>query len=201
MKRTVCAMLTLVLALALCATAIAEVYTHPEAGYGFTIPEGWLAIDGENAQAVLDVNAQGADFSDMIAATLEQVKGMPIVLLYESDKDSPVFRNNINVTLQDLGGEADISEILPYGGAFAEGLAAALPEYTLTFPMDLVELGPWVTALMGGEYVLNGMSLAIWQVRLISGTILYEITLTALADEIEPYAEVLGALVATFTAP
>jgi len=202
MKRTLSVMLTLALILSLCAAASAEVYTHPEAGYGFTVPEGWMAIDGENAANALEKNKAAADFSDALLAQLDQLTGVPIAFLYEKERVSPAFRSNINVTLQDLGAEAHISEILPYTDAFAEGLQLMYPDYAVSTPLTLVELGPWETVLMGGEFTLNGNAITLWQVRLISGTVLYEITLTALTGEdLSRYEETLGAVVATFFAP
>lgn len=201
MKRILSTLLTFVFLLALCAAASAEVYTQPVAGYGFTVPEGWMAIDGEDVLSILAENQESADFSEMVTAALDQVKGMPVVLLYERDVDSPIFRNNINVTLQDLGQEAGIEELMPYADAFVEGIQSVFSDFTVSTPLTMAEIGPWEAVIMGGEYTLNGYQLALRQVRLIAGTYLYEITLTALADDVTPYEEVLGGLVASFFAP
>lgn len=201
MKRIPSAMLVLILILILCTTANAEVYTHPIAGYDLTVPEGWLAIDYENVLAVIDAAKESTDFSNMVIAALDQLRGMPVVLLYEGGLVSSVFRNNINVTLQDLGQEADITELLYYADAFEEELQSAFGDYVVSTPMTIVEIGPWKTAITGGEYTMYGYTLALRQVRLISGTILYEITLTALADDVPKYEDILGDLVASFFAP
>ncbi|MCL2545457.1 MAG: hypothetical protein FWE77_06000, partial [Clostridia bacterium] len=82
-KRILSATLVLALALALCTTASAEVYTHPEAGFGFTVPEGWIAIDGQNAAAILEVGKELVDLPPEALAALDQAEGMAMVFLYE----------------------------------------------------------------------------------------------------------------------
>lgn len=202
MKRTLSAMLALIFVLALCAAASAEVYTHPVAGYGFTVPEGWMAIDGEKATSILESGKAHADLSEEALAQLTQVADMPIVMLYEKGKTDPVFMNNMNVTVVDLGEVMTMADLLEAGSEIEASYQATLANYVTSTPMSAIGIGKMEAAIMGGEYVLNGnLELARREARFLSGTSLYTVTLTAKANEVETYEPVLFTLVGTFVLP
>ena len=201
MKRILGATLTLILALALCTAAIAETYTHPVAGYGFIVPEGWIAVDGKNAIDVINAGKENADFSETVLAMLDQLESNPLVLLYETESINPDFTSNINVNVQDLGAEVTVADLLPILATFDEYYVSMFPEYANSFPPTVVVLGEWETAILAGQYVLNDMALSLRQVFFVSGTDLYTVTLTVLTGEVDKYEVVLGGLVTTFIAP
>ena len=181
--------------------APAEVYTNPDAGYSFTVPDGWAAIDAQNAQTTQKDFLDGAGLSASLAATFEQYKDMPFALLLEKNAAYTTFGNNINIIVQDLGQAMDVSSFLPFQSTFEQSIQATYPDYVTTVPLALVQIGPWQTASMSGTYTQNGVKLVNNQVMITSGVKLYVITLTAAADEAAKYGEVLNGLVASFAAP
>ena len=192
----------LLLALPLAAAnAEAEIYVEANVGYSFEVPEGWMAIDGTNAIAQLDTNSLG-HFNEAIITALESLKGFPVVFLYEKVPTNTTFANNINVTYQDLGVEFDISELMPMEDAIVEGLKSMFPEIEISYPLSLVSAGDRNVMIIGSEYALNGDRYSLRQVRFAGGTLLYEITLTALEqDDVESYVEALFELVMSFKTP
>jgi len=79
MKRVIFTSIILVLILALHVPALTEEYIHPTGGYGFTVPEGWYAVDGNNVEYILVKIVENNDVSDLIRSNLELLKNSPIV--------------------------------------------------------------------------------------------------------------------------
>ena len=202
MKRLLSALLTLILISALCVSALAEQYTHPVAGYCFTLPEGWFAVDSDNAEDIIARSSGNAELSDSIRSGIAQAGSMPVVILYEINRVSPLFGNNMNVLPIDLGEEADISEILPYAETFEAGVRELYSDYEPIASLTIIEeLGPWNAAIMGGKLEIKGNAMQYWSIRIISGTVLYEFTLMSLAEYAENHLEMMGYMVASFVAP
>ena len=197
MKRTLSAILALILTLALSAAASAEAYTHPEAGYGFAVPEGWIVLNSATVDTLLDFGAQAIESEVDLSAMLEQVKSLPMTVLFKT-LDST---NNINVLPQDLGMPATVSDLLPLAGMFEAQYQAVFADYVTSIPLTEAMIGDWEVAIMGGEYTLMGMDLSLRQVLLMSGTIMYTFSLTVESDEMEEFELVLMELVASFVAP
>jgi len=70
MKRLLSALLTLILIPAVCVTALAEQYTHPVAGYGFAVPEGWFAVDSDSVEEIIARSSMNVELSDSIRSTI-----------------------------------------------------------------------------------------------------------------------------------
>jgi hypothetical protein len=119
-----------IFALALCAPASAEAYTHPTAGYQITIPEGWIAVDSANADEVISSGA----VSEAMAATITLIRPMidsePCVYLFKADAVEPPF---INVSINykgDMEQEITLDDLL----ATAQAYQAYYLEETEQFP-------------------------------------------------------------------
>jgi len=196
MKRMVSLMLALTLALSLCITANAEVYTHPEAGYGFTVPERWMALDGQVTNNLLDLGVSFLDVPDEVLAMLDQVKDMPMALVL-----SPDFQHNIVVTMEDVGMEISPAFLLGLGGMLEAQYQSIFPGYVITAPMSLVDFGDWKGAMLDGEYEMGDLSFTMRQVFIPSGSYLFGFQLTASAETVAEYAPFLADLVASFFVP
>jgi len=196
MKRLLTLMLALALALSLCVAANAEVYTHPEAGYGFNAPEGWMVLDGSTTSNLLDLGTGLLDLSDDILAMLDQAKDMPMALVI-----SPNLMNNIAVTMEDAGMEIPPALLLMLGDTLFEQYQTIFPGFVVTAPMSQVDFGEWKAAMFDGEYEMAGMRFALRQVFVPSGTYLFGFVLTVNGGAVEEYAPVLTDLVTSFFVP
>ncbi|MCL2544717.1 MAG: hypothetical protein FWE77_02230 [Clostridia bacterium] len=197
MKRILSATLVLALALALCTAASAEVYTHPEAGYSFTVPEGWMVIDGQTAGSAIDLGIALTDLPDDTKAMIEMVKGTPLVILVETS----TFGGAINFTSQDTGMAMSVADLLPLANLFEAQFETQFTNYATTLPMSAVTFGEWEAALMGGEFTLGGLRQEMRQVIIPVGTVWYIAVLTAEAGEAAEYEPALAELLSTFSVP
>ena len=178
-------------------------YIHPEAGYGFLLPEGWSIAEDTDIAGILKRQMEDRGFlTDDSLPHIETLANLPAVLLHETHQPNPAFRANIIVVCQNLSDEITNDDILSYAGALQEGLINSIPGYTASVPMALVEAGGRRFALSGGEYPLNGLSIRVTEARFVAGTAYYQITMTALADDPIRYDGILHQLIETFiTAP
>ena len=197
MKRILSATLALVFALALCTAASAEVYTHPEAGYSFTVPEGWMVIDGQTAESALDVSMALIDFPDDTKAMIEMVKGTPLVILIEKG----TFGGAINFTSQDTGMAMSVADLLPLSNLFEAQFLTQFSNYATTVPMSAATFGEWEGVLMGGEFTLGGLQQEMRQVIVPIGTVWYIAVLTAETGETSAYEPAFMELLSSLTLP
>ena len=201
MKRPLSALAALFLTLVLCLTALAEAYTHPTAGYGFTIPAGWFAVDGDNAESLLTRLSHDATMSEMIRTQMEQLKNMPIVMLFEKEKVSARFTNNVNVTVEDLGMKMDIAEMIAFSEVFDEGMRASVGDFDPILPLTLAEAGELRAAITGGQFNLDGNDMQFWVILLTSGTYLYQFTLITLTEDATACLDAASFMAASFVSP
>lgn len=205
MKRILCAIITAVLALALYAPASAEAYTHPEAGFHLTIPEGWLAVDSANVEEMM----KSSRVSAAMAATMASIRGIldstHCVYLFKADVTQPPF---VNISV-DYKGDFDWEIILDNLPATAQAYEAyylddqeQFPGYTVLTPAGAEQVVGWYPmGYLGGVYEKSGYQNALLQVFVAADTRFYEFTLTAEADKAAEVNEVFGDLVGSFIAP
>lgn len=205
MKRIFCAMLATILMLALCAPASAEAYTHPEAGFHLTIPEGWLAVDSANVEEMMKSGGVSAE----MAAVMESIRGILdstySVFLFQEGALLPPFVNvavefkgefDWEITLDDL-----LATAQAYEAYYLED-GEQFPGYTVRTPAGVEQVEDWYPmGYLGGVYELSGYQIALIQVFVAAGTRFYEFVLTAEeANAIDANSD-FGDLVASFVAP
>ena len=195
----------IMLALVLCAPASAEAYTHPVAGYHLTIPEGWIAVDSANADAVIS----SGQISDAMAATINAVRGMIdstlCVFMFKADAVEAPFIN-ISVELkgeleQDITADDLLAIAQDYQAYYSEH-AEQFPEYTVAMEADAgQEEGGYPMGLLCGVYVKSDYQIALFQVFIGAGAQFYEFTLTAEVEDFEGAAAEFMEIAASLNAP
>jgi len=194
------------LALVLCAPASAEAYTHPVAGYHLTIPEGWIAVDSANADAVIG----SGQISDAMAATITAIRGMIdsalCVFMFRADAAEPPFIN-ISVELkgeleQDITAD-DLLAIAQDYQAYYLAETEQFPEYTVAMEAGAgqEEGVEYPMGLLCGVYLKGDYQIAMFQVFIGAGAQFYEFTLTAEAENFEGAATEFMEIVTSFSAP
>jgi len=201
MKRLFSILAILAIVPVLCFGALAEVYTHPVMGYSFTIPEAWYVVDGANAADLLTRLSEDAEQSALIRSQLSRVTNDPIVILYENDRTSPLFANNINIVPMDIGAQMDIGELFTFMDDFTNDIRNSVDDFDTLFPLTLTEMETHRIAIMGGRFSANDIDLQLWIIMLTSGKYLYQFTLTALPEYSTDYLNDMGYMADSFVAP
>lgn len=202
MKRVVSIMLALFLFCISITAAEDAVFTHPEAGYGFTMPEGWEAADQQSVSDYFLTAPEGEDFLLLIRQIIEAAEDLQFIILCEAEEGQPMFHVVISIISQDLEVETDISElILYYADTVDETYMSMFPEYTVLQHMAPQDIGAWSAAVSGGDFQIDDLSYSIREVWLISGTELYEISLMTSTELLDSYEDILYQIAETFFPP
>lgn len=205
MKRIFCAMLTAILMLALCAPASAEAYTHPEAGFQLTIPEGWLAVDSANVEEMI----KSGGVSAQMAAVMESIRGILdstySVFLFQEGALLPPF---VNVAVEFKGefdGEITLDDLLATAQAYEAYYlkdSEQFPGYTVRTSAGAEQVEDWYPmGYLGGVYELSGYQIALMQIFVAAGARFYEFALTAEEGNAIDANTDFSDLVASFVAP
>jgi len=202
MKHVVSIMLALFLFCISMAVAEDAIYTHPEAGYGFNMPQGWEAADQQSVSDFFLNASEGEDFLLLIRQIVDAAEDLQFIILREAADDLPVFHVIISIISQDLEVETDISElILYYADTVDETYMSMFPEYTVMQHMAPQDIGAWSAAVTGGDFQIDELSYSIREVWLISGTELYEISLLTSTELLDAYEGILYQIAETFFPP
>lgn len=203
MKRVLCVMLTAVLVLALCVTACAEAYTHPEAGFQLTIPEGWLAVDSTNVVELINSSRVSAGMADVMVAIRGILDSTYSVFMFQAD--APPF---VNVAVEykgDFDWEITLEDLLVTAQAYETYYLEdpeQFPGYTVVTPAGAEQVEGWYPmGYLGGVYEVSDYRIALMQVFVAAGTQFYEFTLTAEEDKAAEVNKTFGDLVGSFVAP
>jgi len=179
------------------APAHAETFNHPAGIYSFAIPNGWMAIDGALAEGLLAMGLDVIEYGD--AGYVDwSGGGRPegaVVMLFEIERADGLFRNNINISVMDLGQDFSADDILLQGDGFVGYMRAMFEGYTTTAPITKISAGTREMVMLGGEYELDGRKLAVRQVVFCQGGILHTIMLTARADQLAGCQPVLAEVI------
>ena len=206
MKRIICVALTVVFALSLCASAVAEVYTHPTAGFQLTIPEGWMAVDIANLDEIL----AAGKVSEYMAANLNALRGIlgsvEGLYIFKADATTPPF---INMSVNYKGSqETDFTadDMLEIAEAY-EDLYLKTPEqfpgYTAAMDAAAYEVEDrYVMSYLVGVYAPQDTGICLMQVLVGVDSRFYEFTLTCVVDDFDDdVATALFGLVDSLVAP
>ena len=206
MKRILCAVLTAALALALCASAGAEAYTHPTAGFHLTIPEGWLAVDSVNAEEIVNSGWVSEDLAAMITHLRNALDSSHIVYLYQEEAAEPPFVNmqvELLVELDDDITLDDLLAIVQEQEAYCLEDPEHYPGYTVTVPADAEPVDGWLSmGYLGGVYDMPvyHYRVTISQIFVAIGPQCYSFLLTGeesqTPDAIDDFDDLLGSFVA-----
>lgn len=205
MKHVLFAILAMILVLALCASAGAEAYTHPSAGFHLTIPEGWLAVDSSNVEEIINSGRVSAE----MAATMASIRGILdstlSVFLFKEEVAQPPF---VNVSVEfkgELEAEITLEDLLATAQAYEAYYLEdheQFPEYTVSSPAGADPVEGWYSmGYLGGVYEKSGYRIALAQIFVAAGTQFYEFTLTAEEDKASDATSDFGDLVGSFVAP
>lgn len=205
MKRILCAMLTAVLVLVLCAPAMAGAYTHPEAGFQLTIPEGWVAVDSVNVEEVINAGGLSAALVATITSIREMLDSTYSVYLFKKDAAQPPFVN-IGVEYKgDFDWEISLDDLLVTAQAYEAYYLEEQEQfsgYTVLTPAGSDQMEGWYPiGYLGGAYELSGYQIGLAQVFVAAGVQFYEFTLTAEEDDIDGASDAFSELVGSFIAP
>jgi len=202
MKRVLALLLVVILSIGLCSAEEYVAYINPILGYAFYIPDGWIAVDYQNVADVLAANGGSDQYNQDITNWIGQMEGTPYVILFQKEYENASFYTNINVTMQNIGEELTVADLLLYNDQIKADLTNAFGNYTEIYPLTQIQLGSWDTALSQGEYDMYNQTRTLMQARFFKGTIMYEVTLTVLKDELTDLLQNnLGFIVGTFYAP
>ncbi|MCL1854713.1 MAG: tetratricopeptide repeat protein [Clostridia bacterium] len=201
MKRFLCVMLAAVLFLSLCSSASAAEYAHPVAGFHFTVPEGWMAIDSANIEEVMGSGRLSADMTTVVASIRGILDSTLSVYLFKEDVAQPPF---VNVCVEDKGAvEEEITpdDLLTIIRGYEAHYLETLPGYTILVPAGIGQLGGYPMGHLSGGYEQGGYRIALSQAFVVTDARFYEITLTAEEGEAAAAMADFGDLVASFAAP
>ena len=178
----------------------AEVFTHPAGVYAFAIPDGWIAIDGALAEGLLAMGLDVVKHSNFGYADLsgEERPDGAVIMLFETERSDGLFRNNINISVTDLGQDFSTDAILSRGDGFVEYMQSVYDGFITTAPIAKKSFGELEAIVLSGEFTQGGQKRAIRQAIFSDKGILYTITLFARGDqmtECEPvFAKVITSM-------
>jgi len=198
-------LLASVLALALYASAGAEAYTHPTAGYHLTIPEGWLAVDSASAEEIVNSGWVSEDLAAMITHLRDDLVNSHIVYLYQEDAEEPPFVNmqvNLRRVLEeDITLDVLLATVQAQEAYYLEN-SEEFSGYTVTVPADAELVDDWLSVgYLGGVYDLTGNRITISQILVGIGPQYYSFMLTGEESQTPDVDAVFGDLVESFVAP
>ena len=177
----------------------ANVFTHPAGIYTLAIPDGWIAIDGALAEGLLAMGLDVVEHSDFGYADMsgdDRPEGA-VIMLFEVEKTDGLFRNNINISVTDLGQDFSTDAILSRGDGFVQYMQSAYDGYVTTAPTAKKSFGKLETVVLSGEFTRDGQKHAVRQATFTDKGILYAITLFAHADQIAVYESVWAEVIAS----
>lgn len=205
MKRTLCAMLSAILVLALCAPANAEAYTHPAAGFQLTIPEGWIAVDSTNVEEMINSDRVSAELATTLTTIRPILDSTFTVFLFKQDAVAPPF---VNVAVEFKGElEAAITpnDLLATAQAYEAYYLEdqeQFPGYTVLTPAGAQEVEGWYSmGYLEGVYEKSGYRIGLSQIFIAAGTRFYEFTLTAEESKVQEANTGFVQLAGSFIAP
>lgn len=211
MKKLLAILLSLLLSLS-CLTAMAEeaapetqVYTHPRMGFSVTLPAQWMVVDMDNVQSLIDgYNAGEVTYSGSNALTLTQVA--PQLASTDGVMVIDPASNNVMLTGADIGialtNELFVALMIPM---LQSEIETQVPGIEFTSVGEIITYGENQFITLSADYEMMGIPMAIDQLYLLDGSIMYVINITAhsvFGEEIQDafYTQVLDML-GTFQLP
>ena len=175
----------------------AEVFTHPAGVYTFTIPDGWIAVDGALAEGLMAMGLDVVEHSGMGYADWsgDDRPDGAVIMLFEIERIEGRFRNNINISVSDLGQDFSADAMLARGDGFIGYMQSMYDGFQPTAPVAKASFGKLETVLISGEFTQDGQEHAVRQAVFSDKGILYTVTLFAHADQITEYESVFAEVI------
>lgn len=182
MKKFLALMMALVLLLS-CTTALAQdvqTYTHPNQGYSFQAPAGWLVVDSTNIQTYIDAFRNGEmTFTGTDAATLEgqqaQILSTDCVIVIDE------YANNVVINGTDMGMEVTTDLFLTvFVPLLKAQLTEQIPSIQFVTDGEVVKYGENEFILLKANYNMQGVAINVEQLYYIQGTMMYVANLTVI---------------------